>query len=86
MLDRTTSPAPLSREEEARFRCRQYLAGLLISSLLAAVTLLTLLRETVLVWLFAPVIALPYVLAVRARMARDWPQVCVAVTAASTNL
>lgn len=66
ILDPVTSPASLSQEQEARFRRSQYVVGFVISSLLVLVTMLTPAKETALVWLFAPIIALPYALVIRA--------------------
>ena len=71
ILDPATSPAALPREQEARFRRNQYVAGFVISSLLVMVTMLTPARETALVWLFAPVIVLPYVLVIRAWITKE---------------
>lgn len=71
ILDPATSPASLTQEEEAKFRRKQYVVGFVISSLLAIVTILTPARETALVWLFAPIIALPYALVIRARIAKE---------------
>lgn len=71
ILDPATSPASLSREQEARFRRNQYVIGFVISSLLVFVTLLTPARDTALVWLFAPIIVLPYVLVIRTRITKE---------------
>ena len=71
ILDPATSPASLSDQQEKRFRRNQYVIGFVISSLLVLVTLLTPARESALVWLFAPVIALPYALVIRARITRE---------------
>ena len=71
VIDPASSPASLSREGEARFRRNQYVAGFGISSLLALIIILTPARETALVWLFAPIIALPYALVIRALIARE---------------
>jgi len=71
ILDPATSPVSLSREEEARFRRNQYVVGFVISTLLALVIMLAPVRETALVWLFAPIVALPYALVIRARITRE---------------
>jgi len=66
ILDPVTSPASLPQEQEARFRRSQYVVGFVISSFLVIVTMLPPVRETALVWLFAPIIVLPYALVIRA--------------------
>lgn len=71
ILDPATSPASLSRGEDARFRHTQHVVGFVISSFLALVIMLTPVRETALVWLFAPIIALPYALVIRARITKE---------------
>jgi len=71
ILDPATSAASLSQEGEARFRRSQYVVGFVISTLLALAIILTPLGETELAWLFAPIIALPYVLALRARITKQ---------------
>lgn len=65
-----SSPVILAEHEEARFRRTQYVVGLAFSSLLSLVLALTELRESVMVWLLAPIIVLPFALVIRERVKR----------------
>lgn len=65
VVNPSTSRVILSERDEAKFRRRQYIAGFVFSGFLVLILAFTELRGTVLVWLFAPIIALPFGLVIR---------------------
>jgi len=71
IVNPNTSRTVLSDHEETRFRRRQYTVGLVFSVIFALLLVLTELRESLLVWLFAPIITLPFGLVVREHIIRD---------------
>ena len=60
-----TSPTLLSETEKARFRRSQIIVGFSLGFILVLIMALTGLHRSLLSWLFYPVIALPFVLAIR---------------------
>ena len=70
ILNPRTSPVWLPEEEETHFRQRQYIVGVVISTILALLMILTDLGKSAMAWLFAPVILLPYALLIRERVRR----------------
>jgi len=71
VVDPRTSPVRLSAEDEARFRRRQYAIGFVVSTILVLLLVLTELGASALAWLFAPIVALPYALVIRALIAKE---------------
>ncbi len=65
-----SSPVILTEYEEARFRRRQHIVGFAFSLILGLLIMLTDLRGSALAYLFAPIIALPFVLLLRERLIR----------------
>lgn len=66
-----SSPVVLARQREVRFRRSQYLVGFVFSLNLGLLIMLSELRGSPLVWLFAPIIALPCVLVLRERLVKS---------------
>jgi len=60
-----SSPVIQTEHEETKFRRRQYVVGVVFSLISGILIMLTDLRGSVLVCLFAPIIALPFVLLLR---------------------
>lgn len=60
-----SSPVRLEPLEEDRFRKRQYIIGLVFSILLALSLIVDEVRDSGLIWLFTPIMALPIILIVR---------------------
>lgn len=71
VLNKATSSAQLSEADERRFRRNQYIVGLVISTVLAVLVAFTPIGKTLLPWLFAPLILLPYALLIRAGIVKD---------------
>ena len=70
IVNPNTSQAMLSEPEEFKFRRKQYTVGFFLSAILALLLFLTELRHSVLAWLFAPIIALPFGLLIRNRITK----------------
>ena len=70
IVNPNTSQAMLSEHEEFKFRRKQYAVGFFFSAILALLLFLTELRHSVLSWLFAPIIALPFGLLIRNRITK----------------
>jgi len=68
IVNSATSPADLGEGQEARFRKSQYVVGFVISTALVALLIFTPLSRSILAWLFAPIIVLPYALIIRAKI------------------
>ena len=66
-----SSPVILTEHEEKRFRRRQYIIGFVFSSILGLLIMLTDLISAAQVCLFAPIIALPFVLLLRERLMKS---------------
>lgn len=71
IVNPSSSLVRFSKEEERRFRRNQYGVGIGFSIILALLLVLTELGESTVVWLFAPIIALPYVLIIRERIVKE---------------
>lgn len=65
-----SSPVLLTEHEQTSFRRAQRIIGFVFSLVLSLLILLTDLRGSALVYLFAPVIVLPFVLLLRERLIR----------------
>ena len=61
----------LAEDDEKRFRRNQYAVGIILSIILALLMVLTELGKSTLGWLFAPIMALPYVLIIREHITRE---------------
>ena len=66
-----SSPVRLAEDKENRFRRNQYAVGIVFSIILVLLMVLTELGKSTLAWLFAPIIALPYVLVIRERIMKE---------------
>jgi len=65
IADPGTSAIRLSPSEERKFRRRQYAVGFAFSIVLALTMLAREVRESTLVWLFVPIMVLPFILVIR---------------------
>jgi len=70
IINPESSPVRLEPLEEARFRKRQYVIGLVFSMVLALSLFVEEVRNSTLAWLFGPIIVLPVILIVRERIKR----------------
>jgi hypothetical protein len=58
----------LDHVTETKYRKRQYLIGICVSTFLVALMLVKEIRNSLLVWIFIPIIVLPFVLLIRERL------------------
>jgi uncharacterized membrane protein len=63
-----SSPVRLTQQEEKRFRRRQYLVSFTFSAVLGLTMIVKEVRNSILIWLFLPIIILPVVLIFRERI------------------
>ena len=75
----SSSPVLLMRREEARFRKTQYIVGIVFSVILIHLFILTDLHKSVIAWLFAPIIIMPFIIVIRQCIKRGQNMVIINV-------